>query len=475
MIIRWDLSRVSPNRRVTRAVVDFIQQSGGMFELPAEGNFPAEYVYTICPQENDERDLPPDNTIHFPLELFYSIEERLECRSAALDKGASERAQLPLLDERLDAFLQTVRANALRKGRPLIRKLPWPEGKPLAVALTHDVDLTRKFGLKFLLGAILRGRISQAKTAFPEIFIRRNGYWTFPDLLQFYRERKYRASFFFLARCLEGWAYRYNISNKKFRFLFNQLLDDGHEIGLHTSKYAFDFPRRIYREKARLEKILGIPVSGVRQHYLRLRYPTAWQYFSDCNFKYDTSNGFNEKVGFLAGTSFPYRTFDSGNDELYSLYEIPFSVMDFSWQRLGTTPEVGIDYFRQLSESIRQTNGLLNIIWHPSNLAEPAFAPYWDYLTTWLEGVTCYQDTLEGIRKWWADRARVEIHRIDYQEGYRQVTLYAPAEMHGLILEVVLPGEIYRGDGNLKITNVSPGVFHVMIKKLNPGDNHIVF
>ncbi|NOX38632.1 MAG: hypothetical protein GXO78_13970 [Calditrichaeota bacterium] len=346
----------------------------------------------------------------------------------------TELLALPDLDLHMQRqFYQQVR-ELLPQIRFYVRKWPWPFAKSLAISFTHDVDLTRKYGLKRLLRDGIQGRFAPTIQAIRTIRSGQDPYWVYPELLAFYRDRGMAATFFFLARSREGLAYRYNIRSRKFRRLLAQIEQEGHEIGLHTSLHAFSHPERIPREKKRLEGVIGHPLYGVRQHYLRVPFPEGWTHFHRAGFLYDSSVGLNRGIGLLAGTSFPYFP-DPRHSEAPPLLEIPFAIMDYPWHALERSTNRGTA-FVSLTQSIQDTHGHLCILWHPSNLAESVFRPLWERLVQWADPQTAFLAPLQQIASWWRLRNQIDLVSLQRTDDQYRIVLKTPAPVHGLTLEI---------------------------------------
>ncbi len=380
---------------------------------------------------------------------------------------------VPWLDRELMGLQQSVDELFLGFGRPFIRKLPWPQGKPFALAISHDVDLTRKFGPKGALLSLLTGEFGKFQKSALELFSRQNRYWTFPELLSFYTEKKFKSTFFFLARSREDRSYRYNINSGKFRKLFRQILASGHEIGLHSSKYAFEKPEKIVKEKQRLENILGSEAKGVRQHFLRLKFPDAWPVFADAGFGYDSSAGFNEKIGFRMGTCFPFTPDNLKNTSMQTFYEVPFVLMDYPWANSRENLNTNGTVLQQLANEILKCQGLLHILWHPSNLAETEFQPFWQELFQWLGNQTFYSDSLENIVDWWDKRRAVRLTRIDRSGGETDFYLNAASSLSELVLEVVSGRKIESIRGVQTIERRGEKKYRLHLEPLRAGENRV--
>ena len=368
-------------------------------------------------------------------------------------------------------FYQQVRT-ILPQMRLIIRKWPWPFAKSLAVSFTHDVDLTRKFGIKRLLRDGIRGKLVSVIGSIRAAGCGKDPYWVYPELLTFYREQGIAATFFFLARSWEGRAYRYNIRSRKFRQLLAQIEQEGHEIGLHTSLQAFSHPQRIPREKKRLERVIGHPLYGVRQHYLRVKFPEGWNHFRRAGFRYDSSVGRNQGIGLLAGTSFPYVPDPSPHLEAFPLVEIPFALMDYPWQALGPV-EMCDTAFASLAQSIRDSQGHLGILWHPSNLAEAAFLPLWKRLVQWADPQTAYLAPLQQLASWWQLRNQIELSAFRTRDDGVELVLKCPATVHGLTLEIFSTDRLRCSNRMFILQQVEKDRYLLIISELPAGQSTI--
>ena len=105
---------------------------------------------------------------------------------------------------------------------------------------------------------------------------------------------------------------------------------------------------------------------GVRMH---------WLYFSDesprhieeVGFDYDSSYGYNDAIGFRAGTLQVFRL--PGSQQLL---ELPLSIMDtamFYPDRMGLSPEQSLEQCSEIVRHARQFGGALVINWHDRSLA----------------------------------------------------------------------------------------------------------
>jgi hypothetical protein len=160
------------------------------------------------------------------------------------------------------------------------------------------------------------------------------------------------------------------------------LLRRGFEICLHGSYKAGRTPGQLKREKVELESILGITISGHRQHYLNFHPATFFPELARAGLVYDMSVGYNDMSGPRAGTMFPFRPYDMEKARPISLWEIPFILMDTT---LATTyrfsSREALDHCIDQIQPMGKSGGCVSLIWHQeqlSGLLDPGFdGIYW--------------------------------------------------------------------------------------------------
>ena len=165
---------------------------------------------------------------------------------------------------------------------------------------------------------------------------------------------------------MAGWqlyAGRYDIEDPPIRRLLGRLRRGGWEVGLHGSYEAVDDPEMLREEKRRLESVLGEPVTGGRQHYLRLERPETWEHYRDIGLDYDTTlGGSADEYGFTDGYQ-PLRPFD---DE-FAVF--PLTVME------GALPDPGQNFGRAWTEldslltEAAANRAVMTVLWHPRHFS----------------------------------------------------------------------------------------------------------
>jgi hypothetical protein len=141
----------------------------------------------------------------------------------------------------------------------------------------------------------------------------------------------------------------------------------GGEIALHgINAWASE-------EHARLESKELTPLAasprpeerGVRMHWLYFD-ADAWQCLEAAGFSYDSTWGYNETVGYRAGTSQVFRPLCAT-----TLLELPLHVMDtslFYASYLNLTPLAAQTVLSAIVQHARESGGTVTVNWHDRSL-----------------------------------------------------------------------------------------------------------
>lgn len=324
--------------------------------------------------------------------------------------------RIPVIDVLLNELKKIVYTKSKKLNLPLVRLLPWPNAEKFAVSFTHDVDLTRGYSAKELLSSKTKSVFYSIlnKSDKKEKIVKNLGeknalVWSFPKIQDFYKKKKWKATFFFLAKILEGKHLRYDVSSKKFQRLFNELKSDEHEIALHPSLKAFDNPEKYKSEKKHLEKNVNSEIHGMRQHYLRFKAPRIWNLTKLANLKYNSSLGYNYQAGFRSGTSNFFSTFDYKENQQLNVIEFPITFFEYNLPQLGRNEKQSGEVIKNLVEQVEKNEGILNVLIHPSNYLVSPFKDYWYLLIGLIEKKKIFVATLAEFTQWFEDKRKIKL------------------------------------------------------------------
>lgn len=323
---------------------------------------------------------------------------RVEERGAERDRHGRFLAASSCLDP-LDPPLERLR-------RELGVEPPRYRGARFAVALTHDVDVPWRWTRIGVLGAAARlkshalaGRPGPAAhearglALVPLHKLRgTDPNWRFTEVAAEERALDARSTFFLMA----GHGHRADGAapeayDRLRPRLVETLLETGAEVGLHGSYLAAEDIDRLARERVALAQLDG-PLIGQRYHYLRVDPHRNLAPLAGIGFRYDTSLGFPDALGFRAGIAHPFRPWDFERDRPADLVELPLAVMDATladerYQDLSAAeakPRV-----LALLDWAAEHGGAFSILWHPERFDGPS-ARGWDRL---------YFELIEAVRE----------------------------------------------------------------------------
>jgi peptidoglycan/xylan/chitin deacetylase (PgdA/CDA1 family) len=310
-----------------------------------------------------------------------------------LSKGQPPaQATLPAIERHIDLLRSLILGNSI----PLIEIPPIPEGYNFIACLTHDVD---HFGLRnhkfdhtmfgFLyrasIGSVLevcRSRKSlrqlgtnwAAAVSLPLVHLGIvNDFWgSFDRYLEI--EDGLPSTFFVISekdepgrdvngRLMAKRAARYDIA--ALGADLQKLKTAGHEIAVH----GIDAWRDSVRGRAELERIsrvTGDGATGVRMHWLYFD-ENSPRILEQAGFAYDSSIGYNETVGYRAGTTQVFKPFQTRQ-----LLELPLHVMDtalFYPSYLNLSSRQAEAMVWGLVENAIRYGGVLTVNWHDRSIA----------------------------------------------------------------------------------------------------------
>jgi hypothetical protein len=134
------------------------------------------------------------------------------------------------------------------------------------------------------------------------------------------------------------------------------------------------------------------PLLGHRYHYLRVDPHRNLAPLAGLGFRYDTSLGFPDALGFRAGIAHPFRPWDFAADRPADLVEVPLAVMDATLAEeryAGLSAAEAKPRVLELLDWAAEHGGGFSILWHPERFDGPS-ARGWDRL---------YFETIDAVRE----------------------------------------------------------------------------
>lgn len=284
----------------------------------------------------------------------------------------------PRFLDKHDRFLHYMSANKdilnPRVSRFLIDHGLRPEygdGHEFAVCLTHDVDIICPSWANIaqdVLNSVMNLNFTKPFTLpLTKISKDRNPYWNFQDIMRL--EEKYGAtSTFFIMTARRGpYNQLYRIADLKAEL--RDIIRRGWDIGLHGGYQTYNDPASIIEEKRILEQSAGKQITGYRNHYLRFKVPDTWRFLEQAGFKYDSTIGYANHIGFRNGMCHPYQPYDLVENRPIDLVEMPLAVQDgtlSNYMHLDYGPSW--DLIKELVDTVEKCRGILTLSWHTDSM-----------------------------------------------------------------------------------------------------------
>ena len=280
----------------------------------------------------------------------------------------------------------------------------WPEGKPFAVCLTHDVDHVSRYSFRQsarmfardlpvsrALPKKARGLIGLGLNAAQAIrHANQDPLHCYERWLEAEAAVGARSTFFFWP----GWGSvgkhhssdcTYELSDRvvfdgqkcTVAEMIREIDHRGWEIGLHPSWCSFNDLGEMKRQKTAIETALGHDVVSVRQHYLHYDIRVTPRIQTEAGLLYDSTLGFNNNIGFRFGTCYPWRLYDLQAEEELPILEVPLIIQDGALlsqtKGMRLDEETAFQYVMQLTEAVERVGGVLTLLWHPNYLNDPVW------------------------------------------------------------------------------------------------------
>jgi peptidoglycan/xylan/chitin deacetylase (PgdA/CDA1 family) len=166
----------------------------------------------------------------------------------------------------------------------------YPDEKPFAVCLTHDIDSVCKSVASKSFNAVkkfTRGKFIESIHSMKEIPRKNDPLVNFQEIMRLENKYNARSSFYFLALDPADRDYSYRIEDLEEEI--QTIQDWGWEVGLHGGHEGSRDLTKLKQEKRNLEKVTKTSITGCRNHYLNFVVPDTWESLSEAGFLNDCS------------------------------------------------------------------------------------------------------------------------------------------------------------------------------------------
>jgi hypothetical protein len=376
-----------------------------------------------------------DNSIKFPCavitasNIFISLDifrhlglflsGKLEKTWALLSEQKKDLIMAPFSDYYVDFLMYCIKTVHNEQTIPLVYKTLWPEGKPFAVHLSHDVDELKKtyqwltHPWKYMKNHDIHGLYNQY-ISFKQCLRGKEPYWTFDSLMYRENELGVKSSFYFLNEKSDVWitdkktwrhmGRRYDWDSPQVNALMKKMDNEGWEVGLHGSFNSYKDHNKIFSEKKALETVLGMsPIVGVRQHNLNLTIPDTWISHEKSGLLYDATLGYNDCMGFRWGTCLPFHPCLVEEKRTLKLLEIPLIIEDLPFFKDNHRCKDTV----KIIQEVMNHQGVLSLLWHHSVFNDheyPGWGNAYYRIINYCKKRDAWITTGKNIAQWWLQR-----------------------------------------------------------------------
>lgn len=397
--------------------------------------------------------------IRLGFDLFQEIRFLLTCGQPV------EFSRIPTLEWHISILREWI----LESGVPLVEIPPVPSGYHFACCLTHDIDFAGIRRHKFdhtILGFLYRALIGSlrnvmtGKGSWRKLYRNWKAAFILPAVhmgiaedfwmpFDRYREieKDLHSTFFIIPFKSEPGlghenkrnsrrATRYDCSD--IREEVNRLLKEGCEIGVH----GIDAWRDAVKGRRELERIhaaTGVLAEGIRMHWLYFEDQSP-RILEEAGFRYDSTFGYNDAVGYRSGTVQVYRPIG-----VKKLLELPMNIQDtalFYPDRMGLNEQDAWGLIKGLLDQSDDLGGALTIIWHDRSLApERLWGDIYIKLIDHLRKSNAWMDTASKVVRWFDKRRSVVFEDVCFSKNRvkLQITGNSDDDVPGLKVRIHKP------------------------------------
>jgi hypothetical protein len=364
-----------------------------------------------------------------------------------------ENSQIPAIE----IHISVLRNLIISAGVAVVEVPPVPAGYDFIACLTHDVDFAgirshrfdhTMFGFLFRasVGSILgflKGKLSfeklmrnwKAVLSLPLVYagFLKDFWYQIDKYIEVEKETK---STFFLIPfknrpgdnipkdSVKRRATNYDVSD--IREVARTLMGQGFEIGVH----GIDAWHNIEKSQQELNRIIEFcqgPEIGIRIHWLCFN-NDSYRILEESGFTYDSTFGYNDAVGYRAGTAQVFKPLKAKR-----LLEFPLHIQDstlFFPRRMNLSEERALELCEILIKNAKSFGGVLTILWHDRSFApERLWGDFYLNLLNEIKKYKVWFATAGEIVSWFRRRRGIMFENVSI--GDNRINLSVKYDSHG--------------------------------------------
>lgn len=388
-----------------------------------------------------------------------------EIRAALTVGQPPENASIPAVE----MHIALLRDLIIEYAPPLVEIPPVPDGYRFIACLTHDVDHASirrhkwdhtMFGFLYraVLGSVVnvfRGRasvrdllanwVATLKLPLVHAGLAKDFWYEFDRYLEF--EAGLGSTFFVIpfknypGRTREGQAPVRRASRYEARDIeshIRRLTSAGCEVGVHGIDAWCDSSKG-REELQQVSRMTGDPDIGVRMHWLYVdeKSPATLE---KAGFAYDSTSGYNETVGYRAGTTQVFKPLGAAR-----LLELPLHVMDtalFYPSHLNLRPREARRRVEDIIDNVVRFGGTVTVNWHDRSIApERLWGAFYVHLIEELKRKNAWFATAQQAVAWFRKRRSAVFEAVSRESSVlrAKVSVDTGDDLPGLRLRIHKP------------------------------------
>jgi hypothetical protein len=378
-----------------------------------------------------------------------------------------ENAHIPSLD----LHISILRSLVVNAGISLLEIPPVPAGHNFIVCLTHDIDFIRIRDHKFyhtMWGFLYRATIGslldviKSKRNLKELYqnwkavfmlplvylgLCQDFWFKFDRYMELEKKVAARSTFFLIpfknkiGKNISGKGSNFRASKYDIMDIqdtVKKLVSEGFEVGVHGID-AWHNTANAQEEKARISNISGKSDVGIRMHWLCFSKDT-YKILEEADFKFDSTFGYNDAVGYRAGTSQVFRPADTNN-----IFELPLHIQDtalFNPKHMSLSKNEAWQRCQYLIKHASCNGGILTILWHDRSLSpERLYEDFYIKLLNELKNNKGWFATTTDTCNWFKKRRAIKLNdvKVDGNNIYINTKREATDTQPSIILRIYHP------------------------------------
>ena len=332
------------------------------------------------------------------------------------------KGEFHLHEPKCEIILDQIRQK-IKKFTILVEILPNPWNHPFMVSLTHDVDLISVRERRWLsvgnaaFRCMLQGSFhSGIQIILAKFRICSDPWDNFTEWMEMEQKLGVRSTFFFLPSSNNPGLFAppirsgfYSVEDTP----IPTLIKNGWEVGVHGIDNWISVEMGL--SEISFFKKIGLRDIGNRVHWLMFG-DKSWKFLDQAGYYYDSTFGYNNDIGFRAGTLQVYRPAESNR-----LLELPLHIQDIAlfggscwelsdnlWKHetcLNLSMPEAEKKIDVLIEYAEQYGGVITLLWHYDSIAPPKdFSLFYRGLIQKIKGAGAWISTANNIVTWFSNR-----------------------------------------------------------------------